>query len=438
MNRERLLETLHRGSPWGSTRQSTGIPREITNSLDPWLARWETLAICGARRSGKTTLMRQLAARLVERGKPANEILFVSFEDPVFLQTALDATILDLVFETYREEIRPTGIPTLFLDEIQNIEGWARWVRAKTDTRDVRVVVSGSSSRMLEPDVATVLTGRNHTVTLWPLSFAEFISFKGQEVPSGALTGLGPSLRPLLMEYLRFGGYPESALAESDSVREALLKQYFRDILYRDVVSRHQVRDIRALEQTASHLLVNTANLVTYNRLKNTYGLSMDQVRSYARYLDECYLVREVPRFAFKVSTQSRSPRKVHATDVGLRNAVAFRFSEDLGRLAETVVHGQLARNDDLSLFYHQGHHECDLIAWRGDRAVGAYQVCFEDTELPARETAGLVEACKALKLTEGTLITNRVDATETSDGVAVRMVPLWRWLLEAARADVA
>lgn len=432
MDATRLLDSLGHWNAWGDRPLRTGVPRSLGPTLAPWLDRFETLAVCGLRRAGKTTLLRQLAASLLAAGLPARETLFVSFEEPVFLETTLTARTLDEVVDTYREHLRPQGVPTFFLDEIQNVAGWASWVRSWTENRRAHVVVSGSSSRLLEPELSTLLTGRNRTATLWPLSFAEFLRFRDRPLPAGPLDLHAGTLRPLLLEFLRYGGLPEVVLAD-EGLRDTMLKQVFRDILYRDVVSRHAVRDVRALEQVAHHLLVHTGALVTYNRMKNLYGLAMDQVRSYTKYLDESYLVREVPRFSYKVSEQARAPRKVYAVDLGLRNAVSFRFSEDLGRLAETAVFLHLVRDEDVRLFYHQGRGECDFVVWRADRALAAVQVCYEQGPLPAREVAGLVEACKALGLAEGTVITDREEATETVEGVTVRVVPLWKWLLGEA-----
>ncbi len=432
---ERLFQALSFWNLWGEGAFETGIARQTRKGLLPWLDRPEVIAICGMRRCGKSTLMRQLVRALVDRGVALKDTLFVNFEEPIFLERELDAAALDRVFDTYLELARPSSVPHLFLDEVHNVSGWERWVRSRTETGRARIVVSGSSSRLFDPDLATVLTGRHLTHTLWPLSFLELLRFRGVELEDGPdALARGARIRQELARYLRFGGLPEVVLAESDEIRTALLKHYFRDLLYRDVVRRHQIRDVRALETIAHHYLANTANLATYNRLKNLYGMAMDPIRSYTRYLEESYLIREVPRFSFKVSAQSRAPRKVYAIDVGLRNAVAFRYSEDLGRLAETVVFNHLVRDEDVRIFYFQGRGECDFVVWRGDRARRVIQVCYEvDEELPEREVSGLVEAMDALGADEGLIITRSVDRLLKASGDReIRALPLWRWLCES------
>lgn len=430
---ERLFQALAYWNVWGEGAFVTGIPREARRALLPWLDRPEVVAICGMRRCGKSTLMRQLVRSLVDGGVEAKDTLFVNFEEPVFLERGLDVAALDRVFDTYFELLRPRAVPYLFLDEVHNVDGWERWVRARSETGRARIVVSGSSSRLLDPDLATVLTGRHLTHTLWPLSFTELLRFRGIEVRDQAdVLRHGARIRQELSLFLRHGSLPEVVLAEDDEIRTALLKQYFRDLLYRDVVRRHQIRDVRALETVAHHYLMNTANLATYNRLKNTYGLAMDQIRSYTRYLEESFLVREVPRFSYKVSAQARAPRKVYAIDVGLRNAVAFRYSEDSGRLAETVVFNHLVRDPDVRIFYFQGRGECDFLVWRGDRAEQAIQVCYEsEGTLPEREVAGLEEAMDAVGLEEGLILTRGVEEGTEPQGRRIRALPLWRWLSE-------
>ncbi len=436
---QRLWEAIAYWNLWGDGSFAPGVAREARERLLPWLDRPEVIALCGVRRCGKSTLMRQLLRSLVEeRQVPARDTLFVSFEDPAFIGLPLDVTTLDRIFTAYFEHTGPVAVPYLFLDEVHNVEGWERWARARAETGRARIVVSGSSSQLLDPDLAPLLTGRHLTHTLWPLSFSEHLRFAGIDLPREASARRAEAFRQAarirreLVRYLQFGGFPEVVLAAEEDVRTALLKQYFRDLLYRDVVRRHEIRDVRGLETVAHHYLVNTASLATYNRLKNTYGLTMDAIRAYTRFLDESFLIREVPRFSFKVTVQGRAPRKVYAVDVGLRNAVAFRFSQDLGRLAETVVFNHLVRDPDIRVFYFKERGECDFVTWRGPSVQRAVQVCYEaEGELPSRELAGLLEAMEALDLADGLLVTRDVEREIESAGRKVRAVPLWLWLLE-------
>lgn len=428
---ESLFQSISYWNIWGKSSFPRGIIRQATNRLIPWLDHSQVLAISGMRRAGKSTVMRQLVHHLVKQGVPAKDTLFINLEDPAFLEHQLDPSLLDRVVDSYTELARPSGIPHLFLDEIHNVTGWGNWARARVETGRAKIVISGSTSQLLESDLATALTGRNITETLWPTSFREFLRFRDlQWQDEMSLLAQGERVRQELVQYLRYGGLPEVVLAADDHLRSLLLKQYFRDLLYRDVVRRHAVRDVGALERIAQHYLTNTANLSTYNRIKDLYGLAMDQVRSYTRYLEECYLIRQLPRFSTKLSTQARSPRKIYATDVGLRNAVCFRFSQDIGRLAETLVFNHLALDPEVQLFYFADKGECDFLVWRGDQPRAAIQVSYDPSDtLPPREISSLLEAMTAAGLEQGLIITHGLSFERTEQGKAIRAEPLWRWL---------
>lgn len=383
--------------------------------------------------------MQQVIDRLLAvDGVPARDVLFVNLEDPVLLDFQRSDSFLDDLYQTYREMGRPGSRPHLFLDEIQNVSSWARWVRVAVERQKAHIYLSGSSSELLEPSLASVLTGRCHRVTLWPFSYSELTRARGLRLIPGTRSPADElQARHLLAEYLEFGGLPEVTFTRDETVKRSRLKELFRDVVHRDVVGRHQIRAVRALEEVAQYYLTNTAHLVTYNRLKNRYGLAINQLKRYTELLEECYLIGQTRRFDFKVVAQSKAPRKVFASDVGLRNAVSFRFSADLGWLAETMVYGELRRRfDDATLYYHADPHECDFVVWRGQRAEQLIQVCYEHGEIPARENASLLEAMGAFDLSEGLIVTDQYEGQETIEGKTIVCRPLWRWLLETPQPE--
>jgi len=433
-----LYEALQRWNPWwAGANFDAGVPRSALEEVKLWLAQPQVLAICGMRRCGKSTLMLQVIKELLEQGiaRP-NEILLVNLEEPIFLELlekGKETQVLESVLQVYRQQLGPTGKPWLFLDEVQSIAGWAGWARSALETGRGHVMVSGSSSRLVETDIAQVLTGRCITRTLWPLSFSEFIRFRhdrpGAPLPAAAQARM-------LDDYLYDGGMPEAILDRDEHRRQERLKQYFRDILHRDVVGRHQVRSVRALEEVAHHYLVNTARESSFNSVKNKYGLAMDQVRAYTDHLEECYLIGTTPRFSFKASIQARSPKKIFARDVGLRNAVSFRFSPNRGPLAETVVFNHLSLDPEIRIIYYRDtakKAECDFILWANEAPINAIQVCYTTSEaLPEREVRGLVMAMEALDLQEGLLLTCASESKETEVcGRRILRVPIWQWLQE-------
>ena len=299
LSRHELVTSLNYWNPWWRGEvPASGIPRDALENLKPWIGAGKAIAVCGMRRSGKTTLLRQLVLHLIENRRVSpRDLLYVNLEDPVFLESQDAPTFLDDLLQAFLDHARPVGTPHLLLDEIQNVKHWARWVRVAVDRGSPQIYLSGSSSKLLEPDLASVLTGRHRQITLWPFSFREVCRAKGLSLVPGSIQPIDErKARALLAEYLQHGGLPEVVLTEDPVRREELPKDIFRDILYRDIVGRHSIRSIGALEGLAQYLLANTARSFTYNRLKDRFGLGIDQVRNYVDYFEQSYLIGQLPQ----------------------------------------------------------------------------------------------------------------------------------------------
>ena len=341
--------------------------------------------------------------------------------------------ILDRLYHIYRERINPRRFPYVFLDEIQHVPEWERWARVKTDLREAKLFVTGSAANLIGAEYSTLLTGRNLSFTVYPLSFTEFLSFKGCEEPFDPifLARNEPLIRNLLREYLQFGGFPEVVLRETAAGKEKLLKQYFEDLLYRDIVSRYRLRDVRTLKNIAIYCMTNVSNLFSYTRLKNVLSVPLDVVRNYTGYMAETYMIREVPKHSFKINEQLRNPKKIYVMDNGLRNAVSYRFSEDLGRLAENAVYWRLIAQEG-DIFYYKNRGEVDFLVRKGMQVTNLIQVSMigeEEEPVLRRELDALADAMQDLKIDEGMIITeSREGILEIPQG-KIRIVPLWKWL---------
>lgn len=309
-----------------------------------------------------------------------------------------------------------------------------RWVRARNESEDVKIFVTGSSASLMSRELATLLTGRHVTFPVFPLSFVELLHFRGIRPPARPrLAGAPPRLQNALRDYVLWGGFPEVVLEESEQRRHTLLKTYFDDLLYKDVALRHRVRDMQALRALAVHLLAQTANLVSLQRTARTFGVSLDLARTYLGHLQEAYLVESLPYYSLKVTERQRHPQKVHAVDLGLRNAVCLSETPDRGRLAETSVTSALRRDPDNDLFYWKADGEVDLLVRRGNRVKALVQVVCEglDDEASAvrkRETAPFAAGRAAYPEARCVLVVGRGVGPDLPD---VDVMPLWRLLLE-------
>ena len=327
-----MLQTLARWNRWGTARLDPGVARDAAAEMRPFLDTPEVVALAGPRRAGKTTLLYQLMDAVEAAGAPPEACLHVNFEEPG-LGPELGLALLDRIYETYRTEVRPNGRAYLFLDEIQHVPSWERLVRARKETEDVKLFVTGSSSALMTREFGSLLTGRHVTFRVWPLGFGEFLRFKSIAAPRRPkLAGSPAPMLNALGEFMRWGGFPEVVLAEDEARKEALLKQDFgRSALQGRGPAACAARRVDSAQPGRAFPATPSACLVSYQRLARSFGVSLDLTRAYCGHLQEAFLVDFLPYFSLKAAERRRRPQKVHAVDVGLRRVVSLSASEDRG-----------------------------------------------------------------------------------------------------------
>jgi hypothetical protein len=221
-------------------------------------------------------------------------------------------------------------------------------------------------------------------------------------------------------------------LADSEEKRSKILHDYFDDILFHDIVLRHEVRDVKLLQSVAEYYMTNMATPYAFNRIRNVFDTSIDNVRRYTDFLEEAQLIFSLQKFSYKTGERQKANRKVYVADAGLRNAISFRFSQDLGRLAENVVALQLL-GQARELFYFGNGSACDFIVKQNGKFLPV-QVSYSDLsdeKTKARAFQGLLAALKQLKQKEGLLLTDDVERVEQLGNLRIRLQPVWKFLLE-------
>lgn len=435
MNKNELIGILE---DWNSWRKelATGLYRpEYWARISRFLKTNQVLTITGPRRAGKSFIMRQAAGALTKKGVDKTNILMVNLEDPRF--TELDVKLLGQIYETYLEFLDPRGQTYLFLDEVQEIEKWEKWVRSMHELKKAKLIVSGSNAKLLSRDLGTLLTGRHLDVTVFPLSFREFLEFN-EVVVKDKLDAIGKriEINRLLRRYLEFGSFPEVALSEA---KKEILLNYFEDLVNKDLLRRFKIRKPLELRALVKFYLSNTATPTTFTSLERFLKISASTIEKFSGYLEEVYLVFFLKRFSFKVREQEKSPRKVYAIDTGLSNIAGFRFSENIGRLVENVVFLELKRrqafNPDIELYYWKDihHREVDFVIKDGLTIQQLVQVCWniEEPKTKEREISSLVIAMNELKTKDALVITESDEFEEETDGKKIKFVALWKWLLQ-------
>jgi uncharacterized protein len=423
-----VLEVLNQWNRWGRARLSSGHKRDITRKIYPFVDTKEVVALVGLRRAGKTTVLYQLMDYLESKHISEESMLHMNFEEPALAPT-LGLPLLDEIYNLYREEVFPTGKAYLFFDEIQNVPGWEKWVRARNESEDVKIFITGSSANLMSRELATVLTGRHVEFYVTPFSFLEIVKLKDIEIPSTKLkVDPPPIIQNALKEYMMWGGFPEIVLSENNERKKILLRQYFDDILFKDVAMRHQIRDVTVLRNIAVHLLTQTASLFSVNRIAKVFQVSLEMAANYCSYIEESFLVDYLPYFSLKAAERNRNPRKIYVNDLGFRQIASISLSMDYGRLAETLVYQHLQRKFRDDIFYWKGKQEIDFVVRSGNEISSVMQVAYDNLDDPTtrqREFLALDEAKAIFKNASQALIVGKMPKSRDK-----LMTPLWQLLL--------
>lgn len=351
----------------------------------------------------------------------------MNFEEPKF-SGLLSPEFLQQIYEAYLEIIKPDEKPWIFLDEVQNVPKWERFVRGLHEKKEANIFISGSTAKLLGKELGTLLTGRWVDMKTYPLDFREFLLFKQMKIESKMdMLSNKVRIKQLLRDYLEFGGFPLVALKEE---KEEILRRYFDDIVERDIAMRHKIRKTEKLKALARYYLTNFSSHVSYRRIAKFIGLSLDSIERYSTYMAEAYLLFFVQKYSYSLKEQEVNPRVVYGIDAGLINITGFRFSDNLGKLYENTVFLSLLEGGK-EVYYFKNRGECDFLIKEGQRIVSAIQVSYEIKENREREVNGLLEAMDAFKLKEGLIITEDKEEEERIDGREIVYMPLWKWLLK-------
>ena len=437
MQKEEILEILNDWNFW-QKQQFTGIKRQhllkkITklNSLN------FALSIIGPRRSGKSVLIKQFAKQLIDEGISARDILIVNFED--YKWREFDIGLLDKIYSVYLEEVKANNpqTPYIFLDEIHRIPEWERFVRTILEKRQAHVFISGSSANLLSKELATLLTGRNLILEVFPLDFHEYLGFSNIYLKERLdIVSKKHKILNAFKEYIEFGGFPEVILSDN---KKTILAQYFQDIIGKDILKRYKVRREDKLNALAKFYLSNISNPITFRKIEKFLNIPLLTVEMFSEYMQSAYLIFLLRRFSFSVKEQDNSPKKVYCYDVGLANALGFRFSKNIGRLYENIVALQLkkkmSQDKGLEVFYWQSRDgkEADFVIKKGLEVHDVIQVCFDISEFQVkdREVKGLLKALVEFRLKKGIVITEDYSSEEKIKDKIISYIPLWRWLLQ-------
>jgi hypothetical protein len=391
------------------------VERSMMERLKDLLETPFVIIISGVRRCGKSTLLKALKDE---------SSFYVNFDDERFIGfTWKDlAPLHDLLIELFGDR------KIFLLDEIQNIEGWERFVRRLYD-QDYKVIVTGSNATMLSRELGTHLTGRNLSLELFPFSFKEYLTFKKVDVDSfDRMTSTGRNLvKKAFSEYIIEGGFPEYLITKKDDY----LRSLYQNILYRDIITRYKLTSEKPLKESAFYAASNLSKEMSFNQVKNLTGLSSaTTVKEYYGYLENSYLNFLISRYDPSLKKQIYFNKKSYFIDSALARLVGFRQSEDHGRILENIVFLDLRRKGN-EIFFHRDDGECDFIIRKDGIIIGAIQVTMDLKKTEHREIKGLMEALRSYQLDNGLILTYDEDRMIEIEGKEIEVKPVWKWLLE-------
>ena len=429
MEKEKLKELIIEHKERFLSRKGL-VGREIQKEIEKYIPQREIVIITGVRRSGKSSLMRLICDDVIKKeGVPESNILYLNFEDERFVTFSVQD--FEPLYETFIELENPEGRKYLFLDEIQSINEWERWLNRLYEFEDVKVFVTGSNAAILSSEISGALTGRNRQIVNWPFSFREFMEMNGCSVDARSFYHKQKKVeaKRLFRKYLDLGGFPE-VLKTGDPT---ILEQYYKDILYRDIIARYSIKNIKEIKELTLYMATNPGTVQSYQNIQRLIGVkSINTAKNYLGALSDVCLFFSMDLFDYSLKRRIYNPSKYYCIDVAMSNLISFKFSQNIGRLYENVVYLELRRrNKDIYYWKSKRGREVDFVIREGLKITEAIQVCFSlsDEKTKNRELRALSDARAELKTDILTVITDDEEGTVGIEEGEIRIIPLWKWL---------
>jgi len=432
---DKIIKTIL--AEWKGKDIPAVIPREINIRDYLNMKINKIIVLNGFRRVGKTYILYGLAHELL-KSNSREEVVHINFEDErIPLKTEFLSSLLPTADEIFNKKIK-----YLFLDELHNIPNWSKWLRRTYDNQNMRIFVSGSSSRMSEEEIPTELRGRFLEIKILPLSFKEFLKFKKLSFDF-KLLDYSEKEKPLILkaltEYLTYGGMPEIVLVDENKKFE-LAQSYYATVIKRDITERYNVKNEESLKALLKLLLDSKEYSISrsYNNLKSLgYEIGKSTLQKYISYIENSYFAFSLPIFSYKVKDQMQYAKKIYFIDNAFINSISTKFLNNFGRLYENIVAVELKRRKKECYYWkNMEKEEIDFVIKNDAKINQLIQVCYDitDPDTKKREIKALLKASKALKCNNLLVINQDYSGEENLEWFGIKrkikFIPLWKWLL--------
>jgi predicted AAA+ superfamily ATPase len=360
------FEKLKKYNFWGENTPALGFIRtEYTDKIHAYKGNRLIKVLVGQRRAGKSYILRQLASKLIESGVDRKNIFFVNRElaDFDFIKTYKD---LDELFQLYKAQLKPQGRIYLFIDEVQNIEGWEHIVNSYSQDYidEYELFISGSNSKMLSGELATLLSGRYVGFEIFPFGFSEYTGITGKE-----------KARQSFIEYMDSGGMPELFMLPGQEFKRNYMSAIKDTVLLRDIIQRHHIKDTRLLEDLFVYLVNNASCLLSVRNISNYFKsngrkISYDTVSTYIGYIGDAFLVHRCDRYDIRGKDILSGAAKFYINDLAYKNYLYPGFGYGTGYKLENLIYLELRRAGYDVYAGAMRDKEIDFVAIKGDQVV--------------------------------------------------------------------
>ncbi|MHB8360409.1 MAG: ATP-binding protein [Thermoplasmataceae archaeon] len=423
MEKQDILKILNSWNFWRNN-PGTGLLRNFyVNRITTLLKESEIPIIIetGIRRSGKSFITKQVAKSLIGGNVSKKRILIINLEDERLIHRNYEA-LLEM-YAVYREEINPDENCIIILDEAQEVDGWERFVRGLSEKGEAKFIITGSSSKLLDSEYATLLSGRQIVIYVHPLNLVEYMQFRGSNGD--------------MANYLKEGGFPAIALSHN---KADIIISYFNTIILKDVIQRFRIQKQDTLIRLAKFYITSIGSRITFNSISKFLNLSVKTVYNFSLYLEKSYLIFFTDRFSFSIKKQDNSPRKVYAIDNSFPSFLGINPVEIKGRLLENAIAGTLylisKHNNDFHFYYwNENNREVDFII-KDKQHYEAVQVAYsvKEEKTRVREVEGLIDCAARLNLINVEIVTMDYASEEMINNISIKYVPASEWIQNKLR----
>ncbi len=385
----------------------------------------------GIRRSGKSFMLYHIARENPDR------FLYVDFEDERLEGFSIDdfETLREAYFELFPELIQKEVF--FLLDEIQIVPGWEKFCRRLAEKSAVSVIIAGSSSRIYPENIHTTLRGRSWSLEIFPLSYREWIDYKGIKWDSRTLlSDQRFQLLEIFNQYMKWGGFPEVVTAADEFSRRKIINEYLQALFFKDLVERYDISNITLMEALKNKIFSTFATPFSlntfYKQTKGNFPFSKDLLFEYYQHLLDSKLIFEIRIFSDSVYKKMRNPPKVYIVDSTLAQWVV---RDDSARILENVVFLELLKRNE-KIHYFSEERECDFIVSRnGTHHPIQVTYTIQDNNRE-REVTGLIDAARHLDTRAATILTYTDEDDFTIQDIHIKVLPVWKWLLQDEGRD--